>query len=280
MRLRSRLTALAIPSFAVALAGFASAAAEFAPHRATYALSKGTTRAGQAVSAVSGTMVIEVDESCEGWSLSQRIRVVVSDSLGGDVESDNRYASFESKDGTRLRFQGSDWQDGNLVEETVGTAERPARDQPGVATFTKPEAKTFDLPPGALFPSAFNLELVRMMGRSEPFVSLSGFDGGNLEGAYTITVFFGKERDSELTLKPSAEGAPADDRKTLLGGKVRNVRVAYFPLNSKAPEPELEYEMELQANGVSPIIRLEYQKYQVMGRLTEIKALARPDCKK
>ena len=253
-------------------------AAEFAPHRAVYQLSKGNTRSGQPVTGVAGTMMIEIDESCDGWSLSQRIRMTVTDNLGGDVDSDSRYASFESRDGAKLRFQSSDWQDNNLVEETAGTAERPAPDQPGTAKFTKPEEQTFELPAGALFPVAFNLDLVKRMEKAEGFASLTGFDGGNLEGAYTITVFIGKPRASDAKLTPPKADLPGDDRKALLGGQVRNVRVAYFPIASQTPEPELEYEMELQANGVSPVIRLDYQRYQVLAKLVEIKALPRPAC--
>ena len=254
-------------------------AGELAPHRALYQLGKGVMRSGQAVAAVGGTMMIEIDESCDGWSLSQRIRMSITDNMGDDIESDSRYASFEAKDGTLLRFQASDWQDGNLVEETAGTAERPAADRPGVARFVKPEKQNFDLPAGALFPVAFNVELLQRLENGQPFTGLHGFDGGNLEGAYSITVFVGKERPSELKVPPKGEAAE-DGREKLVGGKVRNVRVAYFPLAGNAPEPELEYEMELQANGVSPVMRLDYQRYQVLARLVEIKALPRPSCQR
>lgn len=254
-------------------------AAELVPHRAVYQLGKGAARSGQAIAQVGGTMTLEIDESCDGWSLSQRIRMAITDNMGEDLDSDTRYASFETKDGTMLRFQASDWQDGNLVEETAGTAERPAADKPGTADFTKPEKQSFDLPPGALFPVAFNIELMKRLEKDEPYASLIGFDGGNLEGAYTITVFIGKERDSGLKATPK-DAAVKDDRATLLGGKVRNVRVAYFPLTGNAPEPELEYEMELQTNGVTPVMRLDYQRYQVVARLVEIKALPAPVCKK
>jgi hypothetical protein len=249
-------------------------AAEFLPHRAVYALSRGGGRSSQAVASVTGTMSIEIDESCDGWSLSQRIRMSVTDSMGSDVESDSRYASFESKDGSSLRFSASDWQDGSLVEETVGSAERPGPDRPGSVAFVKPRAETFDLPAGALFPTAFNLELLRLSARGDGHHTLTGFDGGNLEGAYTISVFIGKQRDSEVKLPP----ALVADAGEALGGPVRGLRVAYFPLSSQAPEPELEYEMELQPNGVSPQLRLDYQRYQVRALLVEFKELARPRC--
>jgi hypothetical protein len=256
----------------MALATASADAGEFVPHRAVYALSKGSPRGGLTVADVSGSMVIEVDEACDGWSLSQRIKMTVTDNMGGDVESDSRYASFETKDGTQLRFQASDWQNGQLVEETSGTAERPAIDQPGNVTFVKPGGETFELPPHTVFPVAFNLDLVRKM-NVEGFHSMPGFDGGNLEGAYTITVFIGKERDSELK-----DGAELGNGGALLGGIVRNVRVAYFPIASKTPEPELEYDMELQPNGVSPMMRLDYQRYQVRAKLIEVEALPRPKC--
>jgi hypothetical protein len=249
-------------------------AAEFQPHRAIYALSKGGGRTAQSVVSLTGSMMIEIDESCDGWSLSQRIRMEVTDSMDSDVDSDSRYASFETKDGTQLRFAASDWQNGSLVEETAGTAERPAADQPGRIVFVKPRAETFALPAGALFPSAFNLELLKLAGKGEGYHSLTGFDGGNLEGPYSISVFIGKERESEAKLAPdlAAEAGEA------LAGPIRNVRVAYFPMSSNASEPELEYEMELLANGVTPQLRLDYQRYQVRATLVEFKELPRPRC--
>jgi hypothetical protein len=290
-----RVVALAALALGASVS-FGARAGELAPHRAVYELGKGAVRSGQSVAAVSGTMTLEIDEACEGWSLSQRIRLAITDAMGTDIDSDSRYASFETKDGKFLRFQASDWQDGSLVEETQGTAERDGPDRPGTAAFVKPERQSFELPAGALFPVAFNVELLKRLANGESFASMHGFDGGNLEGAYAITVFIGKERASEWkpprpkgkaqgktggakTPAPAEAGAGEIDPGGLMGGKVRNVRVAYFPLASQAPEPELEYEMELQPNGVSPVLRLDYQRYQVTARLVALQALPRPQCK-
>jgi len=86
-----------------------AAAGDFLPHRAVYALTRAGSRASQTVAQIGGTMMIELDESCEGWSLSQRVRLTLIDALGDEVESDSRYASYETKDGTMLRFQSADW---------------------------------------------------------------------------------------------------------------------------------------------------------------------------
>lgn len=249
----------------------AAAAESFLPHRAVYALSKGGTRAAQGVSSIAGAMMIELDESCEGWSLSQRVRMSLVDSMGETVDSDSRYASYETKDGTELQFAATDWQGGALVEETAGTVVRNAPDQPGTVEFTKPEGETAEVPAHALFPAAFNQHLLTLR---EGFHSMIGFDGGNTEGAYTITAFVGKSRPSAVTLPDELTGAAAG----ALGGPVRTVRVAYFPVAGQAPEPELEYEMELQLNGVSPTMRLDYQRYQVKATLVEFSALPRPRC--
>lgn len=247
----------------------AATAADFQPHRAVYALSRGSGKGGQAVTQVSGSMMIEVDESCDGWSLSQRVRMQVVDSMGEEVESDSRYASYETKDGLTLQFSASDWQNGAAVEETAGTAERDAVDRPGRVDFTKPPGENQELPANAVFPAAFNLKLLQL---GEGYHTMTGFDGGNTEGAYTITAFVGKERDSEAKL---AEGLVVGSNGKL-GGPVRNVRVAYFPIAGQAPEPELEYVMELQPNGVSPAMTLDYQRYQVRATLAEFTELPRP----
>lgn len=257
------LLATTFPALAVA--------AEFLPHRAVYALSKGGGRSAQGVSSLTGAMTIELDESCDGWSLSQRVRMSLTDSMGETVDSDSRYASHESKDGTELQFAATDWQNGSLIEETAGSATRDAVDQPGTIEFSKPAGETAELPAKALFPAAFNLHLIAL---GEGFHSMVGFDGGNTDGAYTITAFVGRPKTSAVAL-PDELTAPAAGA---LGGPVRNVRVAYFPIAGQAPEPELEYEMELQPNGVSPTMRLDYQRYAVKATLVEFTALPRPRC--
>lgn len=247
------------------------AAEEFLPHRAAYALSKGGGRAAQGVSSLTGSMTIEIEESCDGWSLSQRVRMSLTDSMGDTVDSDSRYASHESKDGTELQFASSDWQNGSLIEETAGTATRAKPDQAGSVEFSKPSGETAELPANALFPAAFNHHLIAL---GDGFHTMVGFDGGNTDGAYTITAFVGKARPSAVVL-PDELTAPA---KGVLGGPVRNVRVAYFPIAGQSPEPELEYEMELQPNGVSPTMRLDYQRYAVKATLVEFTVLPRPRC--
>ena len=74
------------------------------------------------------------------WSVRQRVRMSLTDSMGETVDSDSRYASHESKDGTELQFAATDWQNGSLIEETVGSA---VRRWPSVSM--KPLASTFTL---------------------------------------------------------------------------------------------------------------------------------------
>jgi len=267
---RARLAPALAAVLAINVSSLATAA-EFLPHRAVYALSKGDGRSAQGISSLTGTMAIELDESCDGWSLSQRVRMSLVDSMGEATDSDSRYASHESKDGTELQFAATDWQNGSLIEETAGTATRDAVDQTGAVEFSKPAGETAELPANALFPAAFNLHLLTL---GEGFHSMIGFDGGNTDGAYTITVFAGKARPSAVTLADELTGPAAG----ALGGPVRNLRVAYFPTAGQAPEPELEYEMELQPNGVSPTMRLDYQRYAVKATLVEFSALPRPRC--
>lgn len=148
---------------------------------------------------------------------------------------------------------------------------REAADQPGTVEFTKPAGETAELPANALFPAAFNHHLISL---GAGFHSMIGFDGGNTDGAYTITAFVGKARASAVSLPGELTGPAAG----ALGGPVRNVRVAYFPIAGQSPEPELEYEMELQPNGVSPTMRLDYQRYAVKATLVEFTALPTPRC--
>ena len=80
-----------------------TAPAPLAAHHALYALTLDNGREGDIVAAT-GTMGYEVIDACDGWAVRQRLDMTVTNSDGQDIHMISDYATWESKDGLKLRF--------------------------------------------------------------------------------------------------------------------------------------------------------------------------------
>ena len=122
-------------------ARFAEAAevlADMTPHRVIYSLTSDKVRSDSPFVAAEGDFIMEIAESCEGWTLSQRIRLVFSDKMDGRVQTDYRFASFESRDGLSYDFSVKNTHEDEVVEDFSGTAKLTALGKGGTARFRRP----------------------------------------------------------------------------------------------------------------------------------------------
>ncbi len=124
-----------------------SAAAQIMSHRAAYSLSLGAARAGSGVIGVTGAMLLDWQQSCEGWTLHQRMRFQLADGEGGSVDSDLNFSSWEARDGLSYRFTMRSLRNGELEEELRGRADLDAKDRSGKASFQLPAGQVMELPP-------------------------------------------------------------------------------------------------------------------------------------
>ena len=56
------------------------------------------------------------------------------------------------------------------------------------------------------------------------------------------------------------------------------MRLAFFPADTKADEPDYELGMRLFDNGVSGDMSLDYSDYVIKAKLDEIEPLSKPAC--
>jgi hypothetical protein len=94
----------AAPRAGLPAEALAAGIARMAPHRAAYRLDLGEAR-GSGINAVRGAMVFDVADACEGWATRQRMTMTVVDREGQEIETVSDYATYEAKDGSRLRFR-------------------------------------------------------------------------------------------------------------------------------------------------------------------------------
>jgi hypothetical protein len=251
----------------------AAIATEIAPHRALYSLSLASTKSASGVVAASGAMVYEWGETCDGWTVQQRFLLRLQYAEQDNVEVSSTLVTWESKDGLRYRFNERRLRNGELDEEIKGGAKLDGKGKGGTAEFTKPETRQLNLPDGTVFPTEHTLLLIERGQAGESFVSRKVFDGATVENAGQITAVIGPP------LRPSpAEKDEKLPESPLLNRPSWRVRLAFFPAESKAEQPDYELGMKLLDNGVSQDMTLDYGDYVIRAKLDDIEALPRPGC--
>jgi hypothetical protein len=268
------------PGLLLGLAGLVSwaavtpaAAVDIAPHRALYSLSLGATKSSSGVVGARGAMVYEWGETCDGWTVQQHFRLRLQYAEQDNVEVSSSLVTWEAKNGLRYRFNERRLRNGALDEEIKGEATLAGKGKGGSAEFTKPEATSFALPEGALFPTAHTVLLIERAQAGDQFVSRHVFDGATVENAGQITAVIGPE----LTPGPSA-GEDKLPKSPLLNRPSWRMRLAFFPASGKSEQPDYELGMRLLDNGVSQDMSLDYSDYVIRARLDELEGLPHPNC--
>jgi hypothetical protein len=262
---RSLVAALALAAIAAAPA----CAAEIAPHRALYSMTLGSVRGDSGVVDAHGAMVYEWGETCDGWTIEQRYRLKLRYAETGNADIVSRFVTWESKDGLRYRFNEKESHNGSVDEDIRGEARLDGPGKGGIARFSKPRPATLRLPAGVLFPSAHTILLIDLAKAGSTFVARQVFDGSAEENAVEVSAFISRRMTADpAAAKPSV----------LLQRPGWRVRLAFFPADPKAEQPDYEIGMVLLDNGVSRDMAIDYGDYTIRAKLDAIEALAKPGC--
>ncbi|MBV8060059.1 MAG: cell envelope integrity EipB family protein [Alphaproteobacteria bacterium] len=240
-----------------------------APHRAIYDMTLASVRNGSNISDVSGKMLFEWTDVCDGWAIQQHLKMHFNYAEGEDSEVSSTELSWESKDGTHFKFNVHRVTDGKENEVYRGTA---TSDTTGNADYTAPDAHKTVLPPGTLFPSAHTIQIIQKAESNEKFFTRRVFDGADKDGMSDVSVFIDPTDTKPVDVKLS------DDIKNnpLLGQPAWPVRMAFFKPDSETGEPDYEMDLGLSANGVAKYMRIDYGDFAVLGTLSAIEPL--PPC--
>lgn len=241
--------------------GIASAGAvELLSHRAIYSLALGEARRGGEIIAVKGQIHVETADTCDGWTLYQRLSIGLVDRDGAEVASETAFASWETKDGLHFRFHQLGRADGRDDELINGTATAdPLR--PGRARFVDPERRDIPLPAGTLFPIGHLAALITAAEAGKRIFSAVVFDGSSLANPSQVSAFIG-DRETLPSLLDQGEAVTAWP-----------VRAAFFPLGGAAEIPDVEIGIVLQADGVMREIELVYEDFSIRAELTGIEII-------
>lgn len=262
-----------------AAAAFPAAAAELRPHRALYDLDLAAVREGSDVTALSGRMALEWADACDGWTVRQNIRMVVSERGGAPFENEISFSSFETKAGDGLQFALRWRARGELAEEFAGRAE--SGPSGGRAEYSRPEGESLDLPPDTLFPTGHMFRLVEAAAAGKPLLSSVVFNGTDLESLHDVTAFIGAEipAGGAPPPRPGADEAEGRDALEALGA-LRSWRIsaAYFPVGSGDSRPEFEIAYRLYEDGVAAGLTMDYGDFAMDGALAELEYASPSGC--
>ena len=268
---RAFITRLGLVALLLCLGGamVAAQAFEIVPHRAVYDLSFGGGKGNSQVVDVTGSMIFEWEDACDGWSVTQRTAMSFSYQSGETVNLGWNLVTWESKDGLHYRFFIRNLENGEVKEEYRGEAHLGGPGQGGTADYTVPEGRKLPLPPGTLFPTAHTVALLKHIEGGENFLWATIFDGFDEDGLSDI---------SALVTRNLGKETAAAARFPLLSTVPSNrVHLAFFKHQDDTTEPEHEQQLRLHMNGIVESIVLDFGDFNVEGKLKELKEL-RPPC--
>ena len=257
-----------LAALALLLAAPALAIAEpvqLAAHRATYTLSLDTARQGD-VNGVRGTMAYEVTDACDGWAVRQRLDMTLSNREGQDVRMVSDYLTWESKDGTKLRFHMKQTTDTAVTEQVEGDASLDAPGGEGSIHYTMPADRTMAMPKGTLFPMAHTAAIIAAAEAGKRFMTLPLFDGTGADGAQNTSVV--------ISSWTGPSPAPYPELAELPSGRVR---VAFFSRTKEAQSPDYEVGMRYWSNGVAEGLNMDFADFVVNGKLASF-TIPAPHC--
>ncbi len=250
-----------------------------ASHKALYKVTLTSTRPGTDYQDVTGKMFLEFTDACDAWTTNQKSLLRIVTDEGHDEVSRSVFSAWENKAGSSYQFSSSQTDNGQ-TSEYVGGASRKGAGDVGSATYTKPERKTYKLPPHFLFQTAQQVKLIEFAQKGGHFLSGDMFDGSEGGGA---------ARFSAVILKPSLDKAQSVPPVSLLLNSPRyRIRVAFYApagadddgqsADSSRDQPEYEMTMTVHENGVVSDYDYDYEDFSVHGQLEAIQALPQPHC--
>lgn len=272
MRIKSSILLIVAAAW---LAAGQALALEFSSHRAIYGVTLDPASSG-AVSAVSGTLSVDWQLGCSGWTFEYRSVIDVTQAESGRVRLSTVATTWESKTGSEFRFNVRHSTNGHELEKIEGYAVLKAPGAAGRVKFTAPRERMMALPAGTLFPMAHSMAVMEAaVSRKAPvFLPLSVFDGMDVQGLYLVNAVIGKSPRADA-------GAPA--RSPEISQLQRTYRawpvnLAYFKTIDRQPAPSHEMRLLIYENGVSDQLVIDFGDFKIRAQIERLEIQPPSDC--
>lgn len=252
------------------VSGAAAAAVTIAPHRAVYALELSQASSNSNVTQAEGRLEYEWDDVCDGWTVRQRTLLTMVHRSGQAIQSNWVINSWESKDGLKYRFFVRRFQPSGTVESIRGHAELEGPGQGGRAVFYDPEERVIELPKGTLFPTNYSLEMMTSAEQDTLPIWRIMFDGFGDDELLGVSA-------ARVSALAAGETASVDSAM-LTDQPSWRVRLAFFPLDRRTPEPDREQGFRVFANGIVDELVIDYGDFTIDADLQTLTSLPTATC--
>ncbi len=232
-------------------------ASNLAAHRAVYQLKLGSARDGDIVAAT-GSMSYEVIDACDGWAVQQRLDITITNRDGDNVQMVSDYATWEAKNGLKLRFRTRQTTDTAVTQVTSGEASlhRPGGD--GEIHYDQPQESDQKLPRGTLFPMWHTATIIAAAEQGKRMIALPLFDGTSDTGAQDSSIFITNWQKPQPSRYPALAQLPSG-----------RVHIAFFDHNATTAEPDYEVGMKYWENGVADDLQMDFGDFLMDGTLSD-----------
>jgi len=259
-----RALALALTAALMAWLPLAAVAApKLQPHLGVYELRLIEARDNVGIEAVRGRLVIEITDSCDGYAQTQRMLLRILNARGDEITSDSNHTTWESRDGTTIRFNARNEINGKVSDIFSGRAQLEGKGLAGAITFAKPNDLDLALAAGTIFPTEHFFDLIDAGLAGEATLSRRLYDGSGPRGIY----------DTVARLMSGSDGDAAQEHDLLQDVASWRVRLAYFMPEDRTGVPEYEVGFRLFENGVATELFLDYQNFTLSGTLSRLEYL-------
>lgn len=240
-----------------------------ASHKAIYELTLLKTRPGDGVRAARGNMVYTLADRCDGYTIESNIAMDLSFADGSTQKVDQRYASWEAKNGRFSSFTMHTLENGKPAKTYRGTITLK-EDGSGTASYEADKTTTFDLAPGTLLSTAHTIALLESAAAGKKFFSSAVIDGSFDQGPFVVTAMIAGSRNANAVLQK-------EDPAAVSGGRYFPMSLAYFPASSTAPIPEYELGMQILPSGISRSMTQDFGAFTIGFKLIDLEAV-KPEC--
>ena len=272
MQIKSMMLLIVV---AAALAAGHAVALEFSPHRAIYGVTLDRSSSG-AVSEVSGTLSLDWQLGCSGWTFEYRSVIDVTQAESGRVRLSTVATTWESKDGSEYRFNVRHSTNGHELEKIEGYAVLKAPGSAGTVKFTAPRERTVLLPVGTLFPMAHSMAVMdaALSGKPPIFLPLSVFDGMDVQGLYLVNAVIGRASSGA----PKDFAAPPEISQLQRDHRMWPVHLAYFKAEDRQAVPSHEMRLVIYDNGVSDQLVIDFGDFKIKAHIEKLEIQPPTSC--
>lgn len=243
-----------------------NASVELQPHRAYYTITMpNRPEPHSSVSDVRGTMMLEFNKVCEGWTVQQLSEIWRYHDNGTVEHIRWGYVTWEADDGSLFKFNTFRKVDDELVEDIRGCVKKTGTLIEAI--YQKPEQKKVQLPEGVLFPVQYTKGLLEAAQADEHMFPSIVFDGSSVDGASEINTFMGAK-------KVVAGNPTVEDAHQFANQPFWPVRFAVYGLGETAYDPVYSTTQELLPNGIIKQYVIDNDGVKVRGVLERVELLS------